>query len=152
MYCTPSSCAKDKSWSGFQKYFLSCLVFGMPQWQSCLIGFLWGHSRSDWLPVSVLGYTEFVLAPKWEVGPDSHYAPLWCASKGYNAGSFWLGRVHLGLAPHSLVFPSVLNFNEWQLHEQCSSVATVKMILEQMKKSTEELWFRDEEKHLIMPK
>lgn len=122
----------------------------MPQWQSCFIGFLWGHSHSDWLPVSVLGYMEFFLAPKREVGPDSHYALLWRARKGYNAGSFWLGRAQLGLAQLRLAFPSILNFNEWQLHEQCSSVATVMMIFEQMKKSTEKLlivwlWLRDEE-------
>ena len=89
----------------------------MPQWQSCFIGFLWGHSHSDWLPVSVLGYTEFFLAPKREVGPDSHYALLWRARKGYNAGSFWLGTAQLGLALLGLPFPSILNFNEWQLHE-----------------------------------
>lgn len=112
-------------------------------------GFFWGHSHSDWLPVSVLGYMEFFLAPKREVGPDSHYALLWRASKGYNAGSFWLGRVHLGLAPHSPVFPSVLNFNEWQLHEQCSSVATVKMIFEQMKKSTEKLSDSETKKNIL---
>lgn len=123
----------------------------MPQWQSCFIGFLWGHSHSDWLPVSVLGYMEFFLAPKREVGPDSHYALLWRARKGYNAGSFWLGRAQLGLAPLRLAFPSILNFNEWQLHERCSSVATVMMIIEQMKKSTAKkllivwLWLRDEE-------
>lgn len=142
--------------SGFSKSFLSCLVSGMPQWQSCFIGFLWGHSHSDWLPVSVLGYMEFFLAPKREVGPDSLYALLWRARKGYNAGSFWLGKVQLGLALLGLAFPSILNFNEWQLHEQCSSVATVMMIFEQMKNSTEKqlivwYWFRDEEtEHKIM--
>lgn len=80
---------------------------------------------------------EFFLAPKREVGPDSLYALLWRARKGYNAGSFWLGKVQLGLALLGLAFPSILNFNEWQLHEQCSSVATVMMIFEQMKNSTE---------------
>lgn len=79
------------------------------------------------------------MAPKREVGPDSHYAVLWCASKGYNAGSFWLGRAQLGLALLGLAFPSVLNFNEWQQNEQCSSAATARMICRQTKTSEEKL-------------
>lgn len=35
-------------------------------------------------------------------------------SKGYNAGSFWLGTAQLGLARLRLAFPSIPNFNEWQ--------------------------------------
>lgn len=70
----------------------------------------------DWLPVSVLGYMEFFLVPEREVGPDSHYALRRRASKGYNAGSFWLGTAQLGLAPLALAFPSILHFNEWQRH------------------------------------
>lgn len=61
------------------------------------------------------------MAPKRVVGHDSHYALHRHARKGYNAGSFWLGTVQLGLALLRLAFPSILHFNEWQLHEQSSS-------------------------------
>lgn len=76
MYCTPSSWLKDKSQSGFQKYFLSCLVFRMPQWQSCLIGLFfedihiqtgslsvfWVTWSSSWHPKERLDLTHIMLS------------------------------------------------------------------------------------------
>lgn len=54
------------------------------------------------------------------------------ASEGYNAGSFWLGRAQLGLAPaRPPAFPSVQNFNERQPHEERRS--SVKTMFQQMK-------------------
>jgi len=56
-------------------------------------------------PVSVWGYMEFFLAPKREVGPDSHYALLLRARKGYNGRQFWawqsaawLGAAQIGVS------------------------------------------------------
>ena len=74
------------------------------------------------------------------------------------AGSFGLGRVQLGLALLRLAFPSVQNFNEWQLHSQCSSVATMMMVFEQIKKiknhqqscslmSSDTDWLMEEKEH-----
>lgn len=54
-------------------------------------------------------------------------------------GSFWLGRAQLGLALLRLAFPSILNCNEWQLHSQCSSVASVTVISARMKNLYEKL-------------
>lgn len=60
---------------------------------------------SDWLRVSVLGYTEFFLAPKRKFGPDSHSALLWRARKGLRRGQFlawhgasWLGTAWIGIS------------------------------------------------------
>lgn len=88
----------------------------------------------DWLPVSVWGYTEFFLAPKKSLDLTHIMFSFGMPGRVTTAGSFGFGRAQPGLALLRLAFPSIQNFNEWQLLSQCSSVATMMMVFEGKKK------------------
>lgn len=60
----------------------------------------WVTRSSSWHPKESLDLTHILL---------SSGVP----GRGYDAGSFWLGTVRLGLALLGLAFPSIPNFNEW---------------------------------------